>query len=75
MLMKGPLYLCSDTFRLYGSLQRGYSVFYKTLNENSHDFQLHRWGTVGGKYAMMAAADTQPRGEKRIPSAFFGSFP
>ena len=41
----------------------GTPVFYKTLNENSHDFQLHRWGTVGGKYAMMAAADTQPRGE------------
>ena len=25
----------------------GTPVFYKTLNENSHDFQLHRWGTVG----------------------------
>ena len=25
VVVEGPLYLCSDTFRLYGSLQRGYS--------------------------------------------------
>ena len=28
----------------------GTPVFYKTLNENSHDFQLHRWGTVAVSY-------------------------
>ncbi|RGT16441.1 phosphoesterase [Bacteroides uniformis] len=53
----------------------GTPVFYKTLNENSHDFQLHRWGTVGGKYAMMAAADTQPRGENAFHRLETEAFP
>ena len=53
----------------------GTPVFYKTLNENSHDFQLHRWGTVVGKYAMMAAADTQPRGENAFHRLETEAFP
>ena len=46
----------------------GTPVFYKTLNENSHDFQLHRWGTVGAIRHDGSSRYTTARRE-RIPSA------
>lgn len=50
-------------------------VFYKTLDANNHDFVLHRWGVPGGKYAMMAVADTQPRGENAFNRMETEAFP
>ena len=45
------------------SCDSGSPHFYRSIDEESFNFELFKWGTPGGAYTLFAVADPQPRGE------------